>query len=361
MRGDAPTSPDDSDSGTDVPPRDLIHAESARPHQRVHCADSAIQRQRVGVRAGGDDQPVLDQAGQAALAAGRRSARRRRAAPVHRARRCRASTASSRPRHCRSVPAQVCAVRGGPSYAGWPARAPGAQVGDRAVVAARVGAPCRPGRRAPSPRPTRSRRSASSSGSSLGRHVALGPGDRRRPGTPRRCTARASTRRTLVSSTTWRRPKAKRRDRGGGVVADARAAPAGRRTTPAPRRRGCSTIAVGRGVQPQRAARVAEPAPRPDRLAGGLGGQVGRGRPALEPGLVDREHPRDRGLLEHELRDHHRPRARRPARARAARGRGRRTTRSTASCRASAQVASIAAIVGQPVWHPAERAPRCLA
>ena len=71
----------------------------------------------------------------------------------------------------------------------------------------------------------------------------------------------------------------------------------------------------GRGVQPQRPARVAEPAPGPDRLPGGLGGQRGRCRPAAQPLLVDGQDPRHRRLLEHELRDQHRPRGRPTARA----------------------------------------------
>ena len=71
-----------------------------------------------------------------------------------------------------------------------------------------------------------------------------------------------------------------------------------------------SVIAGRRAVQPQRPARVAEPAPGPDRLAGRLGGQVGRARPAGQPLLVHRQHPAHRGLLEHELADHHAPGAR---------------------------------------------------
>ena len=63
-------------------------------------------------------------------------------------------------------------------------------------------------------------------------------------------------------------------------------------------------------VQPQRAARIAEPAPGADRLAGRLGGQVGGAGPAGEPLLVHRQDPAHRGLLQHELADHHPPGAR---------------------------------------------------
>ena len=62
-----------------------------------------------------------------------------------------------------------------------------------------------------------------------------------------------------------------------------------------------------RFVEPQRAPRVAEPAPGAHRLPDRLGGEVGGRRPPFEPGLVDGEHPRHRGLLEHELADHHAP------------------------------------------------------
>jgi hypothetical protein len=64
----------------------------------------------------------------------------------------------------------------------------------------------------------------------------------------------------------------------------------------------------GRCVQAQRAPRVAEAPPHPDRLARALRRQVRGSRPALQPGRVHRQHPGDRRLLEHELRDHHRPR-----------------------------------------------------
>ena len=61
-------------------------------------------------------------------------------------------------------------------------------------------------------------------------------------------------------------------------------------------------------MQPQRAARVAEPAPGPHRLAGGRGRQRLRRRPAIQPGGPRPADPLDRRLLQHELADHHRPR-----------------------------------------------------
>ena len=112
-----------------------------------------------------------------------------------------------RPRHWRSVPAQAWPRRGGPSYAGKPAprhahssatgQAP--QSGWRAVQT-----------RAPSSIVATAQVAAvaASSGSSAvatsrSARVTAGAGNSRPE------TARASTRRTLVSSTTWRWPKAK--------------------------------------------------------------------------------------------------------------------------------------------------------
>lgn len=53
--------------------------------------------------------------------------------------------------------------------------------------------------------------------------------------------------------------------------------------------------------QPQRPTGVAEPVPHAHRLAGGVRGEVGRGRPPLEPAFPDRQHPSDRSLLGHHL------------------------------------------------------------
>ena len=147
------------------------------------------------------------------------------------------STASSRPRHCRSVPAQVCASRGGRRTPGARRRAtrtgrrPGTP-SHRGLAAVQTSAPSSITATAQVGGGRLRRRAAARSAS-----VALGPGHRGARGTRRRPTARASTRRTLVSSTTCRRPKANDATARRGVVADARAARAGRRTTPAPRRR----------------------------------------------------------------------------------------------------------------------------
>ena len=120
-------------------------------------------------------------------------------------------------------------------------------------------------------------------------------------------TARARTRRTLVSSTAMPRAEGEGRDRAGRVVTDARqrdqVVVPGRHLTIVPvhdRRR--------RRVQPQRPARVAEPAPGPDCLTARRRGKGCRRRPGGHPALEDGEHPCHRSLLEHELGDHHRPR-----------------------------------------------------
>ena len=117
------------------------------------------------------------------------------------------TTASSRPRHCRSVPAHVCTLRAGPSYAGWPAarQAHRSAIGQRGqdgfVGGAHQGAELhhrdRPGRRG-----RLVRRAAAPVARSRSARVTAVAGN----STP--LTARAKTRRTLVSSTTWRRPKA---------------------------------------------------------------------------------------------------------------------------------------------------------
>ena len=100
-----------------------------------------------------------------------------------------------------------------------------------------------------------------------------------------------------------------RRDRCGRVVADA-----GESAQVVVRRRHLAAVPLddrgGRGVQAQGTAGVAEPAPGSDRLAARRCGEVRRRRPGLQPDAVDGLDPRDRRLLEHELRDHHRPRRR---------------------------------------------------
>ena len=80
------------------------------------------------------------------------------------------------------------------------------------------------------------------------------------------------------------------------------------------------------------------------------------GRPAsasAQPGLVHGQHPRDRRLLEHELRDHHRPRRWRRARARAGRARGRRTSRARGSCEVARSAAP--ACSSGAAWRPRAR------
>ena len=100
-----------------------------------------------------------------------------------------------------------------------------------------------------------------------------------------------------------------RRDGGRGVVARRRAARAGRRTPPAPRRRGGRRwpwprrAAAGRG-----AGSRGGPRPAPPRPAGSAASAAGVGQRSSHC-LVDGQHPGDRRLLQHELRDQHRPRA----------------------------------------------------
>ena len=240
---------------------------------------------RQGVAAVDDrDEAVLDQAGQAAVALRRRRATPPRSRPVRTGPSASRSTAMIRPRHCRSVPAQACPRRGGPSYAGRPAAShahrsatgQASQRGSRAVQT-----------RAPSSITATAQVAAVALvvGQQLGGQVALGAGHRRAAGTrPRRppapapgarwCRARRAGGRRRSS----RSPRRCSRPTPGSASSSSYAAG----TSPSWR----STIADGRGVQPQRPPRVAEPAPHPHRLAGRLGGEGGRRRPALQPGVV---------------------------------------------------------------------------
>ena len=84
-------------------------------------------------------------------------------------------------------------------------RAPGARSRHRAGAAPRARRPCRPGRRAPSPPPTRWPRSRRRRAAAP-RPARARPGSTDAAGNSTPATARASTRRTLVSSTTCRRP-----------------------------------------------------------------------------------------------------------------------------------------------------------
>ena len=61
-------------------------------------------------------------------------------------------------------------------------------------------------------------------------------------------------------------------------------------------------------VQAERAPRVAEALPHADRLARGVGGEVGRRGPALHPAVPGGQDPDDGGLLEHDLADQDAPR-----------------------------------------------------
>ena len=63
-------------------------------------------------------------------------------------------------------------------------------------------------------------------------------------------------------------------------------------------------------VEAEGAAGIAQAAPLADRLARGVGGQRGRGRPPGQPGPVGGQDTAHRGLLQHDLADQHRPRAR---------------------------------------------------
>ena len=155
----------------------------------------------------------------------RRPARRRAGSPGS-ARRWSAScqAASSRRRGHRPVrvaqhgqqPAAALAVGAGPGLrlAGRavvrrpPGGPPGAVVAQRARGRSAASRPCRPARRAPSPRPTRPRPAARRAAGDSAR-ARSAAGDRRGRELPAADQARARTRRTLVSSTAWRRPKAK--------------------------------------------------------------------------------------------------------------------------------------------------------
>ena len=188
-------------------------------------------------------------------------------------------------------------------HAGSPCPTPGAAVLDRAAFAG--GRTGRADQRAqlhrrdrPAGRPGR-RRWQELGGQRVLGHRRGG----RRNATPE--ATRASTRRTLVSSTTWRCPYAKGR---WPLPYTSRrpAAPADPPDRWAPGRRGLGD-GLGRSVQPQRPARVAQSAPGANRVARGCGRQVGRGGPAGDPLPPRLQHARHRGLLEHELADHDLP------------------------------------------------------
>ena len=240
------------------------------------------------------------------------------------------STASSAPRHCRSVPSYV-----------WPRR------GGRPRPDARRGAR----RTGPGPGTARTRRAGGADQRAQlhrGHRPASGPaGSSGSYAVGQASSAGSQRRRRAVPE---RHPGQHPADVG--VQHDCRCPYAKSRWPPrcrSRRRAGCAALGeVGRHlaaeplgdghrrpVQPQRPARVAQPAPGPDRLAGRRGGQGRRGRPALQPGAPRPADPRHRRLLQHELADHDRPR----------RGAG----------PAPGQVAGV---LGVPVEDPADHRPR---
>ena len=119
-------------------------------------------------------------------------------------------------------------------------------------------------------------------------------------------TTRARTRADVGVEHDVAPAEGERRDRGGGVVPDARQ---GAQLVVVSGDRAAVAVDDGqcRRVQAQRPTGIAETTPQPHRLARGLGRQVGGRRPTFQPLLEHREHPRHRSLLEHELRDHHGP------------------------------------------------------
>ena len=218
------------------------------------------------------------------------------------------ASAISRPRHCRSVPAQACPRRGGPSYAGWPAGRHAHAVGDGAVVAARGGGGAdqraelhqrhRPGGRG-----------RLVVGEQVGRDGPLGSGHGRR----RELHAGHHPRQDPPDvGVEHRLPSAEREGQHGrrGVVTD-------------PRQRAQGVVGVGHGaavllgdrrrrrVQADGAAGVAQPAPGPDRVTDRRRSEVAGRGPAVQPGVVHREDAGNRCLLQHQLRDQDAPRGRR--------------------------------------------------
>ena len=218
------------------------------------------------------------------------------------------STASSRPRHCRSVPAYVCTLRAGPSCAGRPAATHAHRSSERAPVAARgwsavhTRAPELHHRDGPVGGDGRLVREQP------GGQLALGPGHRGGRELDAGHGARQHPAHVGVEHDVPL-PVGERRDGRRGVVADA-----GQRPQRVVRRRHLAVVAfhdrLSGGVQAQRPSRVAEPAPGPDRLAGRFCGEGGRGRPRRQPGGPDGQHAGDRRLLEHELADQDPPRGR---------------------------------------------------
>ena len=196
------------------------------------------------------------------------------------------STASSRPRTWRSVPAYLCGRRVGPVGAGATAGPPGAHALERAVrrsAATRAVQTHRaqlherdagPGRRAPAP-------TAAAPPSRPGRPVVVvGPGVRvtgDRPG-HHPPDVRVDHRMPLAVRERRHRP---RRVRPRPPAAPAAASRSAGHPPVVPFDEGHRA-----GVQPHRPAGVAEPPPHPDRLGRRVGGQRGRRRPAGHPGIA---------------------------------------------------------------------------
>ena len=258
------------------------------------------------------------------------------------------STASSRPRHCRSVPAQVCTARGGPSYAGWPA----ARQAQRSATGQ---SPQRGFAGGADQRAELHDRDRPGGGGRLVVGQQLGGQRRARPWSPRRrgtprprprgrgpgarwCRARRGAGRRRRSRS---RPRCSRRRR---------AARAGRRTTPAPRRR-----AARRSPWRPRAAAApgagsrAGPRPGPPRRSAR--------RPGRPASASARSHcsctgsTRATGVCWSMNSETITDQADAPGRATAARGRGRRTTRGSARGGRSSRSIRSPVREAPPEWH----------
>ena len=271
----------------------------------INCLAAQSGQAEVGV-ADPDRQPVGDQRRQAALAPASASTSSCATSAAGTGPWLSRSSAMIRPRTCRSVPCQVCTARLA-STGRRAGQSPAAAVGERAARARRRPRPCRPARPVPSRRPRTWRPRAGSVRQqrrpSAARSAAVAGS--RGSSTPR--TTLDSTRRTLVSTTGVRAPKAK--------AATARAvySPIPGSVSRASTVSGTDAAVLdgdrGRGgMQAQRPPRVAEPTPRPDGGRGGVGGQIGRVRPAFHPRVEHRQHPDHRRLLQHHLADQHGPR-----------------------------------------------------
>ena len=216
------------------------------------------------------------------------------------------STASTAPRHCRSVPSYVCPRRVGPTWSGLPARshaqsgATGQRSQSRGAGRADHGAEFHRGDRPPAG-PGGVRRQEL-----LGERGLGSCGRRRRVGGPQRDPGEHPADVGVQHDVAPAVREAG--DRGRGVATDT-----GQRQQVGVPARHLAVIPLDdldrRPVQPQGPPRIAEPAPGADRLAGGFGGQRRRCRPAGEPPGPWHDDPGDRGLLKHELADQNPPRA----------------------------------------------------